>query len=60
MSIVKLEIVDGSFSKFQFCQGVHKKVPLCREELGDLANQFVELDEIAVKQLSESQTDESE
>jgi hypothetical protein len=32
---------------------------LCREELGDLANQFVELDEIAVKQLSESQTDGS-
>jgi hypothetical protein len=33
---------------------------LCREELKDLANQFVELDEIAVKQFSESQTDESE
>ena len=49
-----------SHETFQFAQGVHKKVPLCREELGDLANQFVELDEIAVKQLSESQTDESE
>jgi hypothetical protein len=33
---------------------------LCREELRDLANQFAELDEIAVKRLSESQTDESE
>jgi hypothetical protein len=32
---------------------------LCREELGNIANQFMELDEIAVKQLSESQTDES-